>query len=545
MKRDIEKLNKDEFDILVIGGGIHGITVAREVARHGYKTALIEMNDFGHSTSFNSMKVIHGGLRYLQHGNLKRIRQSIRSRKIMQQVAPDLVKTVPFLIPTYGYGIKSKGAMSIAISINDLISFDRNYNIPAENYIPKGFTIGRNEILKILPGINKNKLTGGAVWYEAVVQNTEKLLMRFLADAHNYDFVAANYLEAKKFIIKNNEVKGVNVKDLISSKEFDITAKLVITAVGPWFNYIQKSLNISNNPKIALTKAVNIVVRKKMFSPYSVGLEGTRDFSDTNAIVKRGKRLFFFVPIEGYTMIGTSYKPYDGNINDCKIEKEDILEIIEEVNLISPSFKLTFDDVSFFHCGLLPKDETSDLENVQPERHSVIYDYQNDFNLKGLLSIKSVKYTTAPVIAEDVVKKISEKVTPFYGFRGKNLQFNKTIEVEIPSNLSGPSNHSDKVYNMVKEKKNLSDFVCDNPPVSATDIVNAVRNEMAYTLRDIILRRTGIGMLKCPSYESIVSIAEIMSKELGWDREREFFEINELLKMYSPLKNLESNVEFN
>ncbi len=181
MKRDIEKLSKDKFDILVVGGGIHGITVAREAARNGYKTALIEMNDFGHSTSFNSMKVIHGGLRYLQHGNLTRIRQSIRSRKIMQQVAPDLVKAVPFLVPTYGHGIRSKEAMGIAIMINDLISFDRNSDISAENHIPNGYTIGRDEVLKILPGINKDKLSGGAIWYEVVVQNTEKLLMRFLS----------------------------------------------------------------------------------------------------------------------------------------------------------------------------------------------------------------------------------------------------------------------------------------------------------------------------------------------------------------------------
>src|SRR3989339_1300932 len=269
MKRNIEKLSEVEFDILVIGGGIHGVTVAREAAKNGYKTALIEMNDFGHSTSFNSMKVVHGGLRYLQHANLKRIRQSIRSRKIMQQVAPDLIKAVPFLIPTYGHGIRSKEAMSAAILINDLISFDRNSDIPAENHIPNGYTVGRDEVLKILPGINKDKLTGGAIWYEAVVQNTEKLLMRFLSDAFKHDFTAGNYVEAKDFNIHKNEVKGVRAKDLITFKEFNISSKLVINAVGPWFNLVQKSLNISDKPKITLTKAVNIIVGKKIFSPYS------------------------------------------------------------------------------------------------------------------------------------------------------------------------------------------------------------------------------------------------------------------------------------
>ena len=348
MKRDINKLTAQTLDVLVIGGGIQGVTIAREAAKNGYKTALIEMNDFGHSTSFNSMKVIHGGLRYLQHGNLRRIRQSVRSRKIMQQVAPDLMKAVPFLIPTYGGGIKSKAAMQSAIFINDLISFDRNFNIPLVSFIPNGYTITRDEILKILPDINKKKLTGGAVWYEAVVQNTEKLLMRFLSDAYKYDFVPANYVQAKDFIIRNNEVIGVRAKDTLNSSEFDINAKLTINAVGPWFNLVQNRLDIPLKPEIILTKAVNIIVSKKIFSPFSVGLEGTKDFSETKAIVKRGKRFFFFVPIENYTMIGTTYKTYDGNLNDCKINKEDIIEIIEEVNSILPSLKLTFDDVSFF-----------------------------------------------------------------------------------------------------------------------------------------------------------------------------------------------------
>ncbi len=523
MKRDIEKLSKEKFDILIIGGGIHGVTVAREAARNGFKTALIEMNDFGHSTSFNSMKVIHGGLRYLQHGNLKRIRQSIRSRKIMQQVAPDLVKAIPFLVPTYGHGIRSKEAMGIAILINDLISYDRNSNIPKENHIPNGYTIGRDEVLKILPGINDDKLTGGAIWYEAVVQNTEKLLMRFLSDAFKFDFAPANYVEAKDFIIQDNEINGVRAKDNLSSEEFDISAKLVVNAVGPWFNLIQNSLNISNKPKISLTKAVNIIVKKKIFSPYSVGLEGTKDFSDTNAIVKRGKRFFFFVPIKDHTMIGTSYKPYEGNLHDYKIDKKDILEIIDEVNSIYPALKLTFDEVSFYHCGILPKDEASDSNNVQPEKHSVVYDYENDFNFKGLLSIKSVKYTTAPVIAETVINNIRTKVKPSStNFSVKNPDENK-INQNVDSSI----------------------LISKNSTVTTADIINSIRNEMACTLQDVVIRRTGMGMLKCPSYESIVAAADIMAEELGWDENRKSSEIDKVLKVYSPIKNLEPDVRLN
>lgn len=541
MKRDLEKLTSQVFDVLIIGGGIHGAAVAREACRQGFKTALIEMNDFGHSTSFNSMKVIHGGLRYLQHGNLKRIRQSVRSRKIMQNVAPHLLKAVPFLVPTYGYGIKSKNIMRIALSINDLISFDRNYNIASQNHIPGGKVIDKKEILRLLPGINKEKLTGGAIWYEAVVQNTERILVEFLYDAYNYDFTAANYIEATEFINGDNGIKGVKVRDLINSNEFNIYSKIFVNAVGPWFNLIQKSLNLSKQPKIELTKAVNIIVNKKIFSEYSVGLEGKESFSDTDAFIKRGKRLFFFVPIENYTMIGTSYKLYKGDIDNLEITKEDIQEIIDEVNYLYPSIGLTFNDVSYYHVGLLPLEKMSGPDNVQSERHSAVYDYEDENNLKNLFSIKSVKYTTAPVIAEAVVKMIKRKIKPTSitenenKFSSKNIY--RDISREILESLTKKyGSHSNEIFKLIDEDKSYLNLVSVDPPVIVAEIIHALRNEMAITLKDVVLRRTGMGMLKCPSLESITNTAAIISSELGWDKTKEASEVDSLLQIYSPMK---------
>ncbi len=248
-------------------------------------------------------------------------------------------------------------------------------------------------------------------------------------------------------------------------------------------------------------------------------MEGTKDFSDTSAIVKRGKRFFFFVPINDYTMIGTSYKSYEGSLSDYKINKEDIQEIIDEVNSIYPALKLTFDDVSFYHCGILPKDEASDSNNVQPEKHSVVYDYEKDFNVKGLLSIKSVKYTTAPVIAEAIIKNIGGKIRP----SSTNFAKNKN-QVEINKN------------------DDSSILICNDPLVTSADVLNSMRNEMACTLQDVIIRRTGMGMLKCPSYEIIAAAADIMAEELGWDENKKSLEIDNVLKVYSPIKNLEPDV---
>ena len=129
MKRNLEKLKSEKFDVLVIGGGIHGALIVWEAARNGYKSCLIEKNDFGSHTSANSLKVLHGGFRYIQHANIKRMRESIYSRKVFQQIAPHLIKNIPFLFPTSGYGVKSRQSLAVALFLNDMISIDRNKNI--------------------------------------------------------------------------------------------------------------------------------------------------------------------------------------------------------------------------------------------------------------------------------------------------------------------------------------------------------------------------------------------------------------------------------
>jgi len=225
MKREIEKLKNEEFDLLVIGGGIHGATIVYDAAKSGLKVCLIEKDDFGSQTSANSLKVLHGGLRYLQHGNIKRMRESIYSRKVFQKIAPNLVKSVPFMIPTSGYAVKSKLALNIALRLNDIISFDRNKGIDKECYIPSGKTISRNEAYKIYPKVNGQKISGGAVWYESVALNTERMLFEFLHEAYDNGAVLANYVKAIKFNSEEDKIKSVSVVDDRTKEEFEIKAK--------------------------------------------------------------------------------------------------------------------------------------------------------------------------------------------------------------------------------------------------------------------------------------------------------------------------------
>ena len=209
MQRDLTKLSQNVYDLLIVGGGIYGAGVARDASLRGLSVALVEKADFGCATSANSLKMIHGGLRYLQHGDFKRMRESIYDRRILMQIAPHLVHPLGVVVPTYGHGIKGKEVMTIALAINDIVSCDRNVGIDPHKHIPPGRTISKTECLQLLPGIDAKDLTGGAVFCDAQVYNSERLVLSFLRSAAQKNADLANYVEVIGFLQQGNCITGV------------------------------------------------------------------------------------------------------------------------------------------------------------------------------------------------------------------------------------------------------------------------------------------------------------------------------------------------
>jgi glycerol-3-phosphate dehydrogenase len=165
MTRNFSQLSHKVYDVAVIGGGVYGISVARDAAFRGLTVAVVERGDFGNATSSNHHRIIHGGLRYLQHVDLKRMRESIRERNILLRIAPHLVHPLPFLIPTYQYLTQGRLLLSLALKMNDLISLDRNRNLEPHKKIPRGRLISKSECLQLCPNINQRDLTGGAFFF--------------------------------------------------------------------------------------------------------------------------------------------------------------------------------------------------------------------------------------------------------------------------------------------------------------------------------------------------------------------------------------------
>lgn len=539
MKRDISRLKHEVFDVLIIGAGIHGSTIAWALSAAGYKTALIDSDDFGSATSANSLKIIHGGLRYLQHADFKRIRESIISRKIIQKVAPYCVRNIQCIIPTRGFTFRGKVALYFALRFYDLISADKNWSLAEDQKIPKSYTISKKELLSIAPNISVEDVNGGAVWYETLADNSERLVLEFIHLASRSGCIVGNYVRALKINNFNKVVEGIDAEDTLSGEKFEIKSKIIINSTGPYLNNLLRNSDINQRNEIPFCKAINIIVNKKLFSNYAVGLEGTREFRDHDSLIKKGRRFFFFVPWKNHTMIGTTYNNYDGDPSVLKVDKKDLEEIIEEANLIYPSANLNMKDVTFYHAGILPRDAKQDSfsHEIQPAKKSLIIDEATLSGLKGLYSVLSVKYTTAPFIALKL-RKLLKRMHPEITVQMPAIRFDENLprSEENIGLYKKYGKHAHVIEDYFKKDISLKEKISNSSDITEAEIKYFIENECALRLEDIVFRRTDIGSYSFPGKNLISALAMKMALYLGWDETKIQNEIENVISKYSPLE---------
>lgn len=550
MKRDLINLTKNVYDLLIIGGGIYGACVAWDASLRGLSVALVEKTDFGSATSANSLKMIHGGLRYLQQADFKRMRESICERRTLMQIAPHLVHPLPVVIPTYGHGIRGKEVLSLALAINDAIGCDRNRLADPQKHIPQGRVISRRECLQMLPGIHPEGLAGGAIFYDAQVYNSERLLLSFLRSAEQVGADIANYVEVTRFHQEENCVTGVKAKDLLTGNQLDIRAKTVVNTSGPWINHI---LNLVNgrqpNKSVAFGKAINLVTRQ-LFENYAVGIAGQNNYQDSDALINKGSNLLFIAPWRGKSLIGTAYTVCNEDPDNFEVTEKEIQDFLNQINQAYPAASLAREEVTFVHGGLLPRSGSCHKSRNVQSKHYQIYDYR-DQGLQGLISVVGVKYTTARHVAEKVVDwvfrswgqkhpKSVSSVTPLHG--GQISQFAAFLQAEIEKHPYGLADEEVRrlVYNYGSAYQEVLQYFDKHTDRRRTltdtflraEVLHGVREEMAQRLSDVVFRRTELGSAGHPGNEALKTCADIMSTELGWSPARTQQELQEVNKVF-------------
>ena len=535
MRRDTKKLQHDTFDVLVIGGGIHGAAAARECASRGLKTALIEKSDFGNATSANSMKIIHGGLRYLQHLNIKRMRESIVSRRMMLKLAPHNVKPLGCVIGNSGYGLQSNLVMRIGLMLNDCIAFDRNKGVDGQSRIPRGTILPLTRCKELFPSLDWTGMTGASLWYDAIALNSDRLVLAFVKGAVGHGAQVANYVAMDELLVENGQVAGCRATDLLTGDMLTISARAAVITGGAWNNALLGTVRATEAPATHFAKAVNIIVRKSLTERYAFGLTGEVNYQDKDAVFKKKGRFFFFVPWRGYTMIGTTYTRYDGSLDQVRATRRDIEELLAEVNAIYPPAALTVSDVTNVHAGLLPLSslDSDKYGNVQVEKETMIIGEGDGLKTPaGLLSVKSVKYTTAPVVAAQTCDRLSRLL-------GEKTKKPVIAETQAPAAMQGSPRRSagfdyldhrygaeaGEVFACVQKNPEM---VSVAPPLCLGEIDYFIEEEMALTVSDVVFRRSELATAECPPAEVLQAIADYLGKRLAWSQQKIESEIEEV-----------------
>jgi glycerol-3-phosphate dehydrogenase len=544
VKRSPAELTGRTFDLLIVGGGIHGAALLREASLQGWSAALIEHGDFGHATSANSLKIIHGGLRYLQHGDFARTRESVLARRRLLRIAPHLVRPLPCIMPTYRWSKQGRLPLRAAIMLNDFLSRDRNREVREDLHIPRGTLLSAGELLDIAPGIAREGLTGGALWHDCFAESSERLTLGFVVSALEHGARAANYVKAEKYIIEGGAVTGVEARDLIAGTELTINARVVADATGPWLDRLLEDEGQSAAPPPARkwARAANIAVRKSLFHDRALALSRR---PSTVGKPSRGQ-VHFFVPWRDVTLVGTWYWHHRGRDRNPALREEEIMEMVNDVNAVYPAAELRPEDVVFAHIGFLPLEGQGGSETVANllSGRSRVIDCERERGLAGLIGIEGVKYTTAASTAGKAVLLAAKKlkrplVTPgedpplFGAARGDDAVDRLSPSLPHLSVLYGGC--SRKVAEVIGESQEFSRPIQSSGPTVGGEAVYSVRHEMALTLADVVFRRTGLGSAGHPGGEALKECAALVAPELGWDQDRIGREVAVVEEIYRSL----------
>ena len=556
MKRDPAQLANDGYDLLVVGGGIHGACIAWDATLRGLSVALIERGDFGQETSANSLKTVHGGLRYLQDADLNLVRKMIQERTSYLNIAPHLVHPLPCLTPTYSRLMKSRMVMGMALKLNDLAGYDRNRVSDPEKFIPPSVLFSRQECLGVLPGLADEGVTGGALWHDAQIYDTERLTLSFVLSAAQSGAVVANYVEAVGFLKDGNNILGIEARDTLSSEQFDIRAKVVVNAAGPWVDNVVENLNPgSREKKFNHSLAINIITRK-LIDGYAVGAPSWPNKKSTADEDEQVSHMLFISPWRNHSLIGTFHSHYQGDPDYFKFTGEQLENILIEVNSAYPGAELKLEDITFVHRGFLPEKNDAKGGEVRLVRKGRVFDHSKEDGIHGLITVVGVKFTTARKVAEQAVDLVFEhlgseppdsktQITQLHNGQIERFDHFLSKALEEDSSQISPPTIDHLVRSYGSDYPSLRELIINNDgrvpmdqnsnPIIRAQVIYALNKEMAVKLSDFIMRRSGLGSTGKPEGDSLQMSADVMAVELKWDENKRVKEIDEVKTVYDQL----------
>ncbi|WP_410007732.1 glycerol-3-phosphate dehydrogenase [Planotetraspora sp. A-T 1434] len=514
----LSRMESQELDVVVIGGGVVGAGVALDAATRGLSVGLVEARDFASGTSSRSSKLIHGGLRYLEQLNFDLVREALQERALLlQRIAPHLVRPVPFLFPLTHTGWE-RPYVGAGLVLYDSLGFSFGFN----RGVPGHRHLSRRRALRIAPALKRSAFTGAVQYWDAQVDDA-RYVMTMLRTAATYGALVASRAQAVGFLREGERVTGVRVRDLETGTEIDVRARQVVNATGVWTDEIQELVGGRGQIHVKASKGIHLVVPRD------------RIHSLTGIIMRTEKSVLFVIPWGRHWIIGTTDTEWTLDKAHPAASRTDIDYLLDHVNSVL-SVPLTRDDVEGVYAGLRPllageSEETSKLSREHVVAHPV----------PGLVMVAGGKFTTYRVMASDAVDAVAHGLdqrvppsctdqVPLAGAEGYQALWNSRHRLARSSGL-----HVARIEHLLQRYGSMIDELLDlierdpslGRPLSGADdylraeIVYAATHEGARHLNDTLTRRTRISIETFHRGAAVAQeAAELMAKPLGWDAEQ-------------------------
>ncbi len=548
----LARLSNEHFDIVVIGGGIAGACTAWDAAMRGLKVALIDRADFGGGTSAQSLKVLHGGIRYLQHLDIVRLRESCAERAAFLRMAPHLTRPLSFALPTFGVGMRGKLPLRAAFQLLNVFTAGRNRGIAnVAQHIPAPFILSKREFLEKFPAFDAPDLTGAGVFFDGQMLNPARIVLSIVRSAQTASAVALNYCSADGLLLRDGRVEGVIAKDALSGNSIELRARIVANLSGPYAPAFLQQAKACATLNVPLSRDMAIVINRKLLPGMGIGIQ--TKYKDPDAWLSRGNRHLFMAPWRDYTLIGVHSRVYEGDPFKLTVTEEEIQGFVDEVREACPALGVSRGDVVVVNAGLLPFGENDpSAKDLSFGKRSVLVDHGASGGPEGLISGMSVRWTMGRLLGEKATDLALRKLqlgaracrtraTPVHGgdFQDREELMRAIMKHTGPATPASAVTHlADTFGTHWSEvlKMNDSTTLLPDGATLAAEVRYAARSEMAVTLADIVLRRLDLGTGSTMSSQLLSACAQIAGEELGWSAQRQSAEIARIAQSY-PFAN--------
>ncbi len=523
----LDSLEDRRFDLIVVGAGVNGAGIARDAAMRGLSVLLLDKGDLSAGTTSWSTRLVHGGLRYLEHAEVGLVRESLQERERLLRTAGHLVRPLAMIIPIYAADRRGPGRIRLGMAAYDALSLrgslDRHHMLSAA------------ELFEREPGLAPDGLEGAALYHDAQLEFPERLVVENALSASDCGAVVITYARVERILVEQGVVRGVELRDRLGGGRHTARGEMVVNAAGPWVDEVLRGARGRAERRIGGTKGSHVVVAPFAGAPRSA------------LYVEAGEdaRPFFVVPWNGLYLIGTTDSRYEGDLDQVEPDDGEVDYLVREANRVLPRAGLTRSSVLYAYAGVRPLPYAEDGAADSVTRRHIVHDHAPDL-AAGLISIVGGKLTTYRSLAAEAVDLVYERL-------GRRSPRSRTADLPLPGGSAAAfgafaatfkatsgldeataarllriyGTRAADVAELAQGDEDLRQPIDGAPGSLAAEVVHAVLHEGAETLTDVLMRRAMIGLGRSAGIGPDRAAAAVAGRHLGWEEDRAASEVED------------------